>query len=215
MTHMQAITEISLEKAKGAIFTRQEAACWIECDGARLDALLKRAVAAKEILRVRRGLFCLAARYTKQPVHPFELAQRILGPSYVSLETALSHHNWIPEAVYTITCVSRSRSRSFDSPLGLFSYTRVPQQLFYAGTQRQELQNGGIFFIAEPLKALADYVYVQGFDWVGLRPLRESLRVEDAELDMLTADSFAHLSGVYRSGRVNRFLDSIRKEMKL
>lgn len=212
---MQTITELSLEQANGGIFTRQEAACWIDSDGARLDALLKRAVAAKEILRVRRGLFCLAARYTQQPLHPFELAQKILGPSYVSLEAALAHHGWIPEAVYTITCASRNRSRSFDTPLGHFSYTCVPQQLFYAGVQRQELQNGGIFFIAEPLKALADYVYVHGCDWVGLSPVRESLRVENTELDTLTAESFEQLAGVYRSGRVRRFLDAICKEMKL
>jgi len=212
---MQTITELSLERANGGIFTRQEAACWIDSDGARLDALLKRAVAAQEILRVRRGLFCLAARYTQQPVHPFELAQRILGPSYISLEAALAHHGWIPEAVYTITCVSRSRSRSFDTPLGHFSYTRVPQELFYAGVQRQELQSGGIVFLAEPLKALADYVYAHGVDWAGLSPVRASLRVEDTELDSLTAESFERLTGVYRSGRVRRFLDAIRKEMKL
>ncbi len=212
---MQTITELSLERAKGGVFTRQEVACWIDSDGARLDALLKRAVAAQEILRIRRGLFCLAARYIQHSVHPFELAQRILGPSYVSLEAALAHHGWIPEAVYTITCASRIRSRSFDTPLGFFSYARVPQKLFYAGVQRQELQSGGVFFLAEPLKALADYVYVHSVDWVGLGPIRESLRVENADLDTLTAESFEPLAGVYRSGRVRRFLDSIRRELKL
>lgn len=212
---MQTITELALERAKGGVFTRQEVACWIDGEGARLDALLKRAVAAQEILRIRRGLFCLAARYTRHSVHPFELAQRILGPSYVSLEAALAHHGWIPEAVYTITCASRSRSRSFGTPLGLFSYARVPQKLFYAGVQRQELQTGGVFFLAEPLKALADYVYVHGVDWVGLSPVRESLRVENSELGTLAAESFEPLTGVYRSGRVRRFLDTIRKELKL
>jgi len=212
---MQTITELSLERAKGGVFTRQEVACWIDSDGARLDALLKRAVAAGEILRIRRGFFCLAARYTQHSVHPFELAQRIFGPSYVSLEAALAHHGWIPEAVYTITCVSRSRSRNFDTPLGLFSYARVPQKRFYAGVQRQELQSEGVFFLAEPLKALADYVYVHGVDWVGLCPVRESLRVENTELDTLTVESFETLTGVYRSGRVRRFLDTMRKDLKL
>ncbi len=212
---MQTVTELSLERAKGGVFTRQEVACWIDNDGARLDALLKRAVAAQEILRIRRGLFCLAARYTQHAVHPFELAQSILGPSYVSLEAALAHHGWIPEAVYTITCASRSRSRSFDAPLGRFSYVRVPQKIFFTGVKRQELQSGGVFFLADPLKALADYVYVHGVDWVGLRPVRESLRVENAELDTLTAESFEPLMWNYRSGRVRRFLDTMRRELKL
>lgn len=212
---MQTITEISFEQAQGGIFTRQEAAYWIDCDGARLDALLKRATAAMEILRIRRGLFCLAERYRRDPIHTFELSQRILGPSYISLESALSHHGWIPEAVYTITSVSSKRSRNFDTPVGHFSYTHVPQNTFFAAVRRQALSDTVNFFVASPLKALADYIYVHRCDWIGLAPVMESLRVEDAELATLTEKSFEDLSGVYRSGRVRRFLNAARKELKL
>lgn len=209
---MQTITEIALEKAKRGIFSRGEAACWVNNDGARLDALLKRAVAGGEIIRVRRGLFCLAKRYLRQPVHPFVLAQRILGPSYLSLESALACHGWIPEAVYAITSVLLKRSREFDTPLGLFSYTRVPQSPLFAAVRREEME-GGSCFVAEPLKALADYVYVHSCDWVGIAPVVESLRVEESELFSLTSRAFEALSGVYRSTRVNRFLSELRKEL--
>jgi hypothetical protein len=52
---------------------------------------------------------------------PLELAQLVHGPGYVSLETALSHHGWIPEGVYAITNVSskggpRRRFTSFVVP---------------------------------------------------------------------------------------------------
>jgi len=211
---MQTVTEISLERARGGIFTRQEASCWVASDGARLDALLKRAVAVGEILRIRRGLFCLADRYRRAPIHAFELAQRILGPSYISLESALAHHGWIPEAVYTVTSVSLKRSRDFVTPMGNFSYTRVPQAPFFAGVHREELSAAASIFVASPLKALADYVYVHHCDWAGLTPVLESLRVEQAELDALTGESFDDLSGVYRSGRVCRFLNGVRKELK-
>ena len=212
---MQTVTEIAIERAGLGVFTRQECACWIDSEGARLDALLKRSVAAQEILRVRRGLFCLAARYMPRPIHPFELAQVVFGPSYISLESALSHHGWIPEAVYATTCVSLARSRNFETPMGLFSYTRVPQVRFYAGVRREEQLGGGSFFVAGPLKALADYVYVHGLEWRSLAPVQGSLRIENVELATLTEESFEQLSGVYRSGRVLRFLDAIRKEMKL
>lgn len=212
---MQKVSEIALEKAQGGIFSRQEAACWMNRQGASLDSLLKRAVAAEEILRVRRGLFCLAGRYRRRSIHPFELAQRVFGPSYVSLESALAHHGWIPEAVYAITCVSQDRSRSFDSPMGLFCYTRVPQERFYAGVRREQLEGGGICFVAEPLKALADYVYVHACDWVGIAPVMGSLRIESDDLHTVTELSFEAVMGAYRSGRVCRFLDSLRKEMKL
>jgi len=212
---MQTVTEIALVKAAGAVLTRQEVACWIEREGPGLDALLKRAVGAGEVLRVRRGLYCLADRYRRAPIHAFELAQRILGPSYISLESALAHHGWIPEAVYTVTSVSTERSRSFDTPVGHFSFTRVPQNRFFAAVHRQELDDAASFFVASPLKALADYVYVHQCHWNGLAPVLESLRVEASELETLTGESFEELSGVYRSGRVRRFLDAARKELTL
>lgn len=211
---MQTITEIALGRAQHAIFTRLEAACWVGDEGARLDALLKRAVGAAEILRVRRGLFCLADRYRREPVHPFGLAQKILGPSYISLESALAHHAWIPEAVYTITSVSAKRSRSFDTPIGRYSFTRVPQDPFFAAVRREELGGGIHCFVASPLKALADYVYVHECDWTGVAPVLGSLRVEETELAMLTGESFDALTGVYRSGRVRRFLDAARRDLK-
>jgi hypothetical protein len=73
----------------------------------------------------------------------------------------------------------------------------------------------GFVFVASPLKALADYVYAHQCDWIGLAPVLGSLRVEEAELSALTGESFDALSGVYRSGRVRRFLDAARKELEL
>lgn len=212
---MQTITELALQKAKHGVFTRHEASCWVENDGARLDALLKRSVASKEVMRIYRGLFCLASPYTRQPPHAFELSQRIYGPGYISLESALSHHGWIPEAVYTITSVSQKRSRDVETPLGLFSYTRIPQNLLFSGVRREEMTDGRSFLIAEPLKALADYVYAHSCDWLDLTPVVESLRIEETDLSALTTESFERLTGVYRSSRVNRFLEAIQKELKL
>jgi len=203
-----------MQKARRGIFSRLEASCWVNNEGARLDALLKRGVSTGEILHIRRGLFCLANKYIHRPIHAFELAQRILGPSYLSLESALAHHGWIPEAVYTITSVSQARARNFETPMGVFSYTRIPQNLFLEGVRREEME-GGSFFVAEPLKALADYVYAHSCDWHGISPVLDSLRVEETEMATLTTESFERLEGVYRSVRVRRFLKALRKDMKL
>lgn len=212
---MQTVTEIAIQKAVGGVFTRQEAACWVNDDGTRLDALLKRAVAAEEVRRIRRGLFCLASRYMHRKIHSFELAQRVHGPSYISLESALSHHGWIPEAVYAVTSVSFERSRTFDTPLGQFSFTRVPQRTFFAAVNRAVLESGGNFFLAHPLKALADYVYTHACGWTSAEPVVLSLRVEEQDLASLTAESFERLKPIYKSGRVNRFLNGLRKDLKL
>ncbi|MCX5682268.1 MAG: type IV toxin-antitoxin system AbiEi family antitoxin domain-containing protein, partial [Planctomycetota bacterium] len=142
---MQSLTEIALEKAAGGVFTRPEVACWIGGSPDRQFSLLKRALAAGEVVRIHRGLYCLAAKYLRQKIDPLVLAQRIYGPSYISLETALSYHGWIPEAVYVVTSTSLDRSREFDTPMGHFSFTRVPQKTFYAEVMRVEKEGGGSF----------------------------------------------------------------------
>ena len=212
---MQTITELALERAERGVFTREQAALWVGSRGARRDALLKRAVASREVWRVRRGLYCLADRYARGRVNPLELAQRIHGPSYVSLETALSHHGWIPEAVQAITSVALGRARSFDTPVGLFSFTCVPQRRFLSGVRRASAEDGGAFFLATPLKALADHVYALRCDWHGATPVLESLRVEDESLADLTGELFDEVMSAYEPGRVSRFLAGLRKDLGL
>ena len=209
------MTEMALERADRGIFTRREAACWSHDSGARLDALLKRAVGRGEIRRIVRGLYCLDNRYLRSQVNPLELAQRIQGPSYISLESGLSYHGWIPEAVYAITSASMERSRSFDTPLGVFSFTRIPQSQFYAGISRIESEDGGSFLMASPLKALADYVYARRCPWDSAAPVLESLRVDERSLAELKADDFEPLMNLYRAGHVQRFLTGFRKDLGL
>jgi len=90
-----------------------------------------------------------------------------------SLKSALSYHRLIPEAVYACTSVTLKESKDFEPPLGLFSYKWVPQNIFYAGVERFTNENGNVFLIAEPIKALADYVYIHRRDWAGLETGRQ------------------------------------------
>jgi hypothetical protein len=212
---MQTLTEIALEKATGGVFTRPETVTWIRGSSGRQWSLLKRAVAAGEIVRIRRGLYCLADKYLPRKVDPLVLAQRIYGPSYISLEAALSRHGWIPEAVYAVTSVCQDRSRRFDTPVGLFHFARVPQAVLYAGVERVAAAGGESFMLASPLKALADYVYVQKCDWDSSRPVVESLRVEEDSLADLAADAFEQIADNYTSRRVRRFLAGLRKDLNL
>ena len=210
---MQTITEIALEKATGGVFTRLEVACWAGGSGDRQFSLLKRATASGEVVRICRGLYCLATKYLRQKVNPLALAQRVYGPSYISLEMALSYHGWIPEAVYTITSTSLGRSAEFDTPLGRFSFTRVPQKTFYAEVTRVETADGSSFLIAPPLKAVADYVYVHKSDWDSARPVVESLRVDELSLTGVDVSSFDRLLANYSSRRVRRFLEGLRRDL--
>ena len=211
---MQRLTEIAMEKAASRVFTRPEVVRWVGGSPQRQFSLLKRAVASGEVVRVHRGLYCLAANYLRQKLNPLVLAQRIYGPSYISLETALSYHGWIPEAVYAITSVSLDRSREYDTPMGHLSFARVPQKIFYAQVRRVEDADGG-FLLAAPLKALADYVYVHRCDWDSARPVVESLRVDEGLLAGIEGNGLDQLAANYSSQRLQRFLKGLRKDLML
>ena len=210
---MNRLTELMFEIAPHGYFTTQETAALFPGSADRRYGLVKRALAGGQLMHIRRGLYCLAPRYQKKKINPYALAEHIHGPSYISLESALSWHGWIPEAVYTLTSVSLGKSKEFRTPLGVFSYTRVPQRILYAGVERLVDEAGDVFFMASPIKALADYVHVHRKDWTGLQPVLEDLRIEPDEMGAVTVDEIDLLLENYSSTRVTRFLRGIRKEL--
>ena len=181
----------------------------------RRHSIIKRARAAGEIIRIRRGLYTLAQRAQIPAVNPLALAQHVYGPSYISLESALRYYDLIPEGVFAVTSVSLKKSVQFDTALGLFTYNRVPQEIFYAQVERVEFPEAPSILIAQPLKALADYVYVYRKDWPGLGPLRDSLRIEREGLASVTRLQIDTLTRNYRSARVRRFLAGLGRDLSL
>src|SRR5690554_4756908 len=71
--------------------------------------LVKRAMQAGDLVKIKRGQYVLADRHRKYPVHPFRLAQALVVGSYVSMESALAFHGWIPEAVFATVSVTPGR----------------------------------------------------------------------------------------------------------
>jgi predicted transcriptional regulator of viral defense system len=211
---MNKLTEKIFENVPYGYFTSQEAATLFPDSADRRYGLVKRAIAGGQIIHIRRGLYCLAPKYRKTKINLYALAQHLYGPSYISLESALSWHGWIPEAVYTLTSSAFGKSNEFSTPLGEFSYTRVPQNIFYTGVERHIDEAGDVFFIASPVKALADYVYVHKKDWAGLEPAIKSLRIEPEEIESVGSDEMEVLIENYTSRRVRAFLDGVRKDLR-
>lgn len=212
---MNKVPERVFESLPWSQFTTQDVAALFPGSEDRRYGLVKRALASGQIIHIRRGLYCLAPRYQKRSVNLYALAQQVYGPSYISLESALSRHGWIPEAVHAITSASFKKSKEFTTPLGIFSYERVPQEVFYAEVERLTDASGNVFLMATPLKALADYVYVRKKDWTGIEPAVDSLRIELEELEQVTADAIETLAGNYSNLRVKRFLEGLRKDLSL
>ena len=175
--------------------------------------VVKRALQKGELIHLRRGLYCLGQRYRHQPLDLFALAPKIYGPSYISLESALSFHGWIPEAVPTITSSTSKRSRSFETPVGLFTYSTIACEPFFEGVSVED--DKGQVLLARPWKAIADYVYCYKKDWKGIYPLMHSLRIEEDHLHQTTRQELESLQKVFRSRRVGRFLKGILKDLQL
>lgn len=210
---MTSLVDQILEKLPYDVFTDTEVWELIQGSKATRYNLVKRALAKQEIIRVRKGLYCLPKRYQRQGIHPFELAMKISGPSYVSFESALSYHELIPEAVHTVSCATSKRRRFFQTPLGNFSYNPIPTRVFMVGVERIE-NNGHPFLVAKPLKALTDYVYVNKLNWQGMEALYKSLRIEEGYLKF-TLDELEEIKIGYTSTRISKFIDGIRKDLQL
>ena len=88
----------------------------------------------------------------------FEIANRLYGPSYVSLESALSYYQIIPEAVYGITSVSTRRTYSFSTPCGEFYYRTLKPSFFFG--YEIMIFDSKSFKIADLEKAVIDFFYL-------------------------------------------------------
>ncbi len=180
--------------------------------GAR-RARIHRAVASGEILRLKPGLYCLAARFRRTQSHPFVVAAMLHYPSQISFETALAFHGLIPEAVHRVASSTLQRSRSFETPLGDFEFRRVPVASLRAGVRVTRV-DGGWAFIASPLRALADLLYQRReVTWRGdgIAFLTESLRMEPDELRL---DDYEEVSQSLQNKRVQAYLDGLYAELR-
>lgn len=179
---------------------------------ARRYALVNRALKKGILISLRRGLYLIGKPFRKDLPNNFEIAHSIYGPSYISFESALSFHQWIPEAVYQVRCATAKRSKEFNTPLGVFQYVHVPDRACYLGVQRVGSDYESIF-IAEPWKAVADHYYAYNRKWNHFEDLYLDMRIERE--DMLESDltTLKVLSENYQSNRVRKFLSKILRSL--
>ncbi len=183
-------------------------------DTRRYD-VVKYALKKGVLIQVRRGLYLIGKPFGKGTCDPFEIASVLYGPSYISLETALSFHGWIPEAVRTTTCVTPKRAKTFQTYLGVFRFSHAPPSHFFLNVQRVEETNNGssIFLIAEPWKAIADAIYCYRRDWKSLDDLSSDLRIEVETLEESDRNSLLHIAKYYDCKRVQKVLHMFYQEL--
>lgn len=143
-------------------------------------------VRSKEIIRLKRGLFVVSPKITEVPLSTELIANHLYTPSYVSMSSALRYYGLIPETVYLTQSMAIKHSRTFETPVGNFSYTQMDRNAFYIGLCNIEKDNFS-FIIATPEKALCDLI--ANSPMVNLRYINEARQYleDDVRIDI---DSF-------------------------
>jgi predicted transcriptional regulator of viral defense system len=119
------------------------------------------------LIQLKRGLYLLNVPGIKKPPD-FYIANKIVFPSYVSMESALSYHELIPEAVYSTVSVTTKKTNNFNNKSGNFVYHHIKRELF-RDYQKREIE-GFHVNIACPEKSVADYLY---FKYINVENFKE------------------------------------------
>lgn len=183
--------------------------------GAR-KLLIYRAVHNGGIIRIKPGVYCLTEAYRRPHPHPFVVAALLHSPSHISLESALSHHGLIPEAVHQISSVTIRRSREFLTPLGIFTFQRVPAANPRAGVNLEKVDEYGWAFVASPLRSIADLIYLRKhISWGkdGSRFLTVSMRIEEGDLRAMQLEDFGEICQSIGNKRTRTYLNGLKTEI--
>jgi predicted transcriptional regulator of viral defense system len=179
-------------------------------------ALLKRACQKGDLIRVKNGLYLVGEERRKGSYSLFQIANFMMEPSYISLESALSFYGLIPEAVYTTTSVTPKNSLEQKTPVGQFSFSYLKTDYFNFGFYRIK-DSEHQFLIATPLKALMDYIVLRKKQYKTVEDIKEDLRFDFDEF--LTYTKFVNLEkisemlNIYKSYRMQVILKDIRKRL--
>lgn len=126
---------------------------WAEQNPDALKASVKYFVDAKKLQRLKKGIYSLPSGY-----EIFELSQKLISPSYISLETALQKHGIIFQYFSAITSIA-SYSRTFIINGQKFHYHSMKKEIFLNPSGIVKEKN---YLIASPERAICDFIYLHG-----------------------------------------------------
>jgi hypothetical protein len=127
---------------------------------AKITALLR----AGDLVRIKKGLYVFGQEHAYKPFVKETLANLIYGPSYISLEYALSFYDFIPERVETVTSVTNKKDKLFKTPIGTFTYRYLHPSKYPIGIAQVTYDQTHPILIATPEKALADKILLASPD---------------------------------------------------
>lgn len=164
---------------------------WKEQNANALKASVKYFVDRGRLFRLRKGIYSLGADYD-----PLELGQKLINPSYISLETALQKHGVIFQETSSVTLCARY-SRTLKVHGRIYQYHAMKD---YILLNPLGIMHEKHLAIASPERAIGDWFYLWGeadFD---------NLRFVDAVL-------LKKIAGIYQQKTTKKFINKLIKNL--
>jgi len=162
----------------------------------KINDLLKKG----HIIRIKKGLYIFGPEMAREPYSKEVLANLVYGPSYISLEYALSFYGLIPERVETVTSITNKRRKIFDTPIGIFSYRYINPSIYSSGVTLHDVDKYHSILIASKEKAVFDMLYFSKkmTDQSQLEEyLFDDLRIDTQELTGFNLEKAKKIAGFY------------------
>ena len=153
-----------------------------------LNTYIQRAIKKKEVIPLKRGVYVTWKFFNKnknKTSYTFYLSNVLMSSSYVTRESALQYYGLLSEAVLNIVTANTLKTpRKFKNCLGFFEYRNIKNDLFRGFIEKEE--NNFKFLIAEPHKAIFDYLYYRAefskLNSGNLEDILDELRIDHEDL---------------------------------
>jgi hypothetical protein len=168
------------------------------------------------LIQLKKGLYVTTEYYSgcssKQDYIEF-VANVLKKPSYLSGEYVLQKYGILSESVFSMTSVTRKKTRIYNNKLGVFGYSNIKKNLFVGFNIVSK--SGYEIKEATKVKALFDYLYfklrmVQEINQEVIDSLRLNLETFLAK-DYVDLKYFIMLSGVKKFDNLIKFLQETSK----
>lgn len=147
-----------------------------------------------ELIPMKRGLYVADPKVNIAPPEPYLLANHLWGPSYVSLETALSYWGLIPERVYETCSITTKSSKRYKTPLGRFNYCHAPLPYYSFGIKSIQLTPRQVALIASPEKAICDKIITTSGVFLRSQKQAQEFLIEDLRIEEESLRELNHVA---------------------
>jgi len=165
------------------------------------------------VIKLKRGLYILNESDRKIEPSRIFLANALYSPSYVSTTYAFGYYDLIPEKVEDVTSITTKKTAKFTNTFGTFIYQHLKTNLFF-GLKEIKDENGFPVLIAEPEKAMLDFIYLNLQDFKGKEKDVFSLSYRFQNLNILKKKKLTDFARKYENKEIFDVVENLLSLMK-